>query len=553
MSATPERLHVKIIGWLLIAGLLYATVELCAWAILKTQLFENGRSIRLEHLSSALSEKQKQVILSALTDENPGLRIDDDLGWVAPIRSPGERTKGKAKGTTRIVAFGDSYTHGAEVEAEEAWPFLLEEMLQGVEVLNFGVPAYGLDQAYLRYRLEGKQYDHDILIIGFIIEDADRNIGSFRPFQLGDTGIPFAKPRFVLDNEQLRLIPSPLRRADYPKLVDADCAKTESGSIQNCTSRGLDLDILSNLPSAQLASLLSDRTTRMDISDEEKANTFNLAVKIFSEFYREAQANGTEPLILLMPMRVTLFDNEPAATSVFAAYEDFFEAHNMRFLNVTQTLRQTDPVNSLFKAWGHYSPLGNKLVAQAVSDYLKNEGLIDVPTEHADIPEVSAKTAQYRFVQWEITKKRAEEYTCIQAHCIQASRFTLLSNSKPAPWPNGTITSNPGGSNSPGEEAMNVIDGTRDTKWLDSQFNDADEVSQTGSSLLIIDTGTGNSIAFNGYRWATANDEPGRDPVSWNIYGSQDGASWVLLDARTDETIPMFRKTFTNDYLLKNK
>jgi len=554
MPTTTERLHVKIIGWSLIAVLLYTTVELSAWGILKAQLFDNGRTTRLERLSSVLDDKQKQAVLSVLTDENFWLRIDDDLGWVAPIRSPGEHTKKKAEGTTRIVAFGDSFTYGDEVEMEETWPFLLEDMLPGIEVLNFGVPAYGLDQAYLRYRLEGKEYDHDILIIGFIIEDEYRNVHAFNPFKLVNTGVPYAKPRFVLENEQLRLIPSPLRRVDYPKFIEADCATTASGGIQGCSSLGLGIDALSKLPSAQVASLLFDRTTWLEIPKDEKANSFNLTTKIFSEFYREAQANGVEPLILLMPTRANLLD-ESMVSSVFAAYEEFFEAHDMRFLNVTPELHRTDPLHSVWRAWGHYSKKGNSIVASAVRTYLENEGFLTVspepstPLEHTDVPKPNTATVQYRYVQWEITKKRSTKYVCVGTHCVQASQFTLLLNGNPVSWPDGTTASNPGGGNPSGEGAANVVNGTNG-KWLDYHFSNEDEGVQTGKSAIIIDTGTGNSITFNGYRWTTANDEPGRDPMSWNIYGSQDGTSWVLLDVQTDKTITSSRNTYTSDFTI---
>src|SRR5262245_33541155 len=52
-------------------------------------------------------------------------------------------------GRLRLLATGDSFAYGAEVEDSEAWPSYLQEML-GVRVLNGGVPGYGLDQTVLR-------------------------------------------------------------------------------------------------------------------------------------------------------------------------------------------------------------------------------------------------------------------------------------------------------------------------------------------------------------------------------------------------------------------
>lgn len=56
------------------------------------------------------------------------------------------------------------------------------------------------------------------------------------------------------------------------------------------------------------------------------------------------------------------------------------------------------------------------------------------------------------------------------------------------------------------------------------------------------------STAIN-YCWYTANDQPVRDPVSWNMYVSNDGINWILIDARSNETITDTRDTvaFTSD------
>lgn len=550
-SVTTEPLHVKIIGWSIIAVSLYAMLEVSAWTILKTNIFDNGRSTRLEQLSSSLNDEQKRIIYAALADGNAsGLRVDDDLGWVKPMRTPGERSKNKKKDTIRIVTFGDSFTYGDEADIEETWPLILENMLAEIEVLNFGVSAYGLDQAYLRYLREGKEYEHDIVIIGFILEDADRHVDSFRPFKMGDTGIPFAKPRFILDNEELSLIPSPLKRIDYPQILEGDCTPIASDGIQDCPKMGMLLRLFSNLPSVQMLTSLTDGTIWMNVSTQEKSNKFNLTTKIFLEFYRHAESNGVVPVILLMPTRAELLD-DTTLESIFAAYEDFFDIHGMRYINVSRDLRQASPLHSVWRTWGHYSDKGNTIVANAVRTYLETKGLLS----GLDEPDLAAPdlnvTLSYRFIQWQITQKRNMELTCNQTHCVQASLFVPLLNGVPVQWPMGTVAVNTDGSNPLQEDANSIIDGSRRTKWLDYNFNQSSQATTTGQSAVIIDTGTGNSITFNGYRWATANDEPGRDPVSWNVYGSQNGISWSLLDTRTQEATTTSRNTYVGDYTLQ--
>jgi hypothetical protein len=56
-------------------------------------------------------------------------------------------------GPKKILALGDSFTIGGEVNDEETWPFYLEVLL-GLPVLNSGVSRYGLDQMILKLEKE---------------------------------------------------------------------------------------------------------------------------------------------------------------------------------------------------------------------------------------------------------------------------------------------------------------------------------------------------------------------------------------------------------------
>jgi hypothetical protein len=99
----------------------------------------------------------------------------------------------------------DSFTFGDEVSDDETWPYFLEKLLLGSEVLNFGVHGYGHDQMLLYLREEGVKYHPDIVILGFVSVDMERNILSFRDY---------AKPRFVLDGARLVLTNTPVPRTE---------------------------------------------------------------------------------------------------------------------------------------------------------------------------------------------------------------------------------------------------------------------------------------------------------------------------------------------------
>lgn len=148
----------------------------------------------------------------------------------------------------------------------------------------------------------------------------------------------------------------------------------------------------------------------------------------------------------------------------------------------------------------------------------------------------------FSYVRLVVTKKKTAADDCSTGlGCIQMSELRLMQGGSDVTWPGGTTATNPGGNQSSGEGPQYALDGTTNTKWLDYNFAGAD--NHTGSSELIINMGS--ALTFDGYRWATANDYPSRDPVTWSIYGSNDGSNWTLLDSRSDESITDSRYTFT--------
>jgi len=87
--------------------------------------------------------------------------------------------RGKEADTFRIVVVGDSFTWGAGVHPEDAYPDRLEIRLNDVDrkrrfdVVNFGRPGWNSIQAYraVRKRLPG--FDPDLLIVGYVLNDAE--------------------------------------------------------------------------------------------------------------------------------------------------------------------------------------------------------------------------------------------------------------------------------------------------------------------------------------------------------------------------------------------
>lgn len=87
----------------------------------------------------------------------------------------------KPNDTFRILIFGDSITFGVAIADEQRYSNLLEEMLnlyfqefenhRKIEVLNFGMPGYAVDQEHDLMKAILKLVECDLIIVGIIPDD----------------------------------------------------------------------------------------------------------------------------------------------------------------------------------------------------------------------------------------------------------------------------------------------------------------------------------------------------------------------------------------------
>ena len=103
--------------------------------------------------------------------------------------------------------YGDLFTYSAGVDHADAWPNILAERI-GCKVLNFGVFAYGVDQAVLRHRQTGGNAKN----VGLVIypDDIKRNLNQQRSLLAPTLGRLDFKPRFVVRQDEFHIVgPSP--------------------------------------------------------------------------------------------------------------------------------------------------------------------------------------------------------------------------------------------------------------------------------------------------------------------------------------------------------
>jgi hypothetical protein len=280
-------------------------------------------------------------------------------------------------GATRVALVGDSYTFGMEVPFESSWAHLIEEPLgSGIQVLNFGVDGYGVDQSYLRYGRDVRPWNPDLVVFGFINHDFYRTMTVYPFIDFPEWGFPFAKPRFASDPGRALV---PLNLPVLPS--DAIMGKSAVSDLPFLTQdRGYREDdwrrrwyhasLLIRFLQSRFA---PDPALAADVSDEARVS---LSARILETFLADASSDGRKAILLFFPSRADFEPNgrqttphERVKSAVFSALEQ----RGVTVFDLTPCLKTT-PVSTMFiEGRPHYSPAGNVAVASCVMPILQKE------------------------------------------------------------------------------------------------------------------------------------------------------------------------------------
>lgn len=354
-------------------------------------------------LPLASSERLVEVYSAA---DSTYLIYDPDLGWTlapnatahdgaahtnaAGMRADRDYVLAPSPDVLRVATFGDSYTYGSEVQQGESWPAQVRAQLDGVEVLNFGVGGYGLDQAYLRWQHDGQRYQPDIVMVGFVAEDVLRSLNVIRLLYWPEAGVPYSKPRFVLaDDGALRLVNSPALPPDAVLATlrawpDSPLAPYEyyydPGEYDDHWYFESRLVALGQAI-ARRVDFLRDNDGQLRIQIDwtphlQQTPAFfapdgpggALALAMLGAWEREVEARGAQFVVVHLPRLGDLEDHYSGLDPVHAALWDAITA---RF-TVIDTVSAFDAgrLPDFFAPRGHYSAEGQQVIASEVAVWL---------------------------------------------------------------------------------------------------------------------------------------------------------------------------------------
>lgn len=297
-------------------------------------------------------------------------RFDPDVGWsVTPnlrdvpcfgekrlstnsdgVRGLTEYADGASRDATktRVVLLGDSFTFGDEVSDDETYAHFLAGLLPNSEVINLGVHGFGHDQMLLYFDAKGKAYRPDVVIVGFMSLDGERNLLSFRDY---------AKPRYLLTARDLRLTNHPVPPPD------------EILRSERYRSKLWD------------ALAIAYTTFEGRYTDWREKRMRRITRALLSELRTSIRRAGAVPVFAFLPHGAARFDPEPREDE--HEFSAWCRASHVRCITLRPDfVRHAESGGVLTPDGRHWGPDEHRVAARGLAQYLRTSRLAGFRNRH---------------------------------------------------------------------------------------------------------------------------------------------------------------------------
>ncbi len=266
----------------------------------------------------------------------------------------------------RILIFGDSYIFGNGVCNEIRFPDVMEKLIPGIEIYNFALEGFGLDQQYLCYQEIGAAFEHDLIIIAPAIETI-RKLTAHYEQVLDEHNVKrcYAKPYFDLVDGNLarRNVPLP---GGYIDMEDLPASEKEKVNRGTPFAKVGDMLNKVHLKDAVVGALQYQPFPEYD-------NSTTPSWQIMNAILTEWTANNPKP-VLVIPLPGFIYVKGKVSAKNYQAR--FQETANKIGCSLYDPLPELLSVpieqrRKLFFLEGHLTPQGHEYVAKIVAPHVQ--------------------------------------------------------------------------------------------------------------------------------------------------------------------------------------
>ncbi len=386
--------RIKFLGWGIIAVILILFAELGSFVIYKTVVLKRGGFLVYngDPIPDSEAFKEKRRIRHPVLGWPPIKPSEDynasdsrhDVSGSRPVPSF------PTPGGELVSLYGDSFVYGSDVDNTAAWGNQLSIMLNS-RVANFGVIGYGTDQAYLRYR-DNTNDQAKVVFLGIYPLNVLRNVNQYR-FLITSNG-PFSfKPRFILEDGELRLVPYPIipndqiqHFADAPQdFLAHENFLPDSTYGPNRFSFPYSVSLVRLFLKPRTVNWLLDKPSWIDyIQPSHPSQSMEVTSAIVTRFQRDCLERGATLVTILIPMPSSYDWFLESGNLAMQALADDLQNNGIRVIDLIPIFAERlaggsfcELLSHPAECRGHFNEQGNRMLAEILYDYLQTEKLLE--------------------------------------------------------------------------------------------------------------------------------------------------------------------------------
>ncbi|MCH8003561.1 MAG: SGNH/GDSL hydrolase family protein [Nanoarchaeota archaeon] len=254
----------------------------------------------------------------------------------------------------RILALGDSFAFGQGVDINDTFLSIIEKQLD-VEIIKAGVPAYGQDNQLHYFITKGKNYNPDMTIIFYFLNDNEDNYG------LTDRKVAYGN---LIQKYRYEALPN-WKLYTYTKLFRTKTLRLIRQTFSNIATY---FDENKKTKSFDYKVFLKSQT--------KESREWTKTAALFKEFKKNS--GNSKLLIVYVPDKKQIYPEE---------FKDFFDINtdvdkpnkvlktvaeflNISYIDVTKEMRNLKISNLYFRHDPHFNENGYKLFAILVGNEL---------------------------------------------------------------------------------------------------------------------------------------------------------------------------------------
>jgi hypothetical protein len=273
----------------------------------------------------------------------------------------------------RIALIGDSMTYGHEVRCEESWGHALEAQFQPhTQVLNFAIGAQGLNQTLLRYEKDVRPMKPRIVIIGVTSAMIKRNNNIYPFLKDPEWGMPFARPRFVLRNDDVAAIRIPVPDAkeifSTLSLTELPDLLMDDFYLPYQWERGGVWYLLEKSYLFRLAYSL--RPPSDDFAAERNMKAVEVSNIVTQRLVREVIQDGAVPLVVYLPYKDEIALSEKSEAMDLPLSARMLRNAGIEYFDPTACLMAMK-ISDAYMPESHYSPQASAQIARCLTPVIQ--------------------------------------------------------------------------------------------------------------------------------------------------------------------------------------